>query len=112
MRISWTVVLLTEQHDLKPEVLDPAQMVHQAGEGHERGAGKRGAAGVGLGEVLPLGVDGGADVIQEGGEDRALVPASWDVGPRHGMILPRPVTAVEPISPGRSAAPHAPDRPA
>jgi hypothetical protein len=26
------------------------------------------------------------------------------------VILPRPVPAVEPISPGRSAAPHAPDR--
>ena len=48
-----------------------------------------GAAGVGLGQVLTLGVDGGADVVQEGGEDRALVPASWDVGPRHRQNPPK-----------------------
>jgi hypothetical protein len=83
------VVLLTQQHDLKPVVLDPAQMAHQARQGHQRGAGQRRAAGVGLGQVLTLGVDGGADIVQEGGEDRALVPASWDVGPRHRQNPPK-----------------------
>jgi hypothetical protein len=58
-------------------------VVHQAGEGHQRGGGQRGAAGVDLGEVLALGVDGGADVVQEGSEDRALVPGGRDVCPRH-----------------------------
>jgi hypothetical protein len=47
------------------------------------GEPEAGATGVDLGEVLALGVDGGADVVQEGGEDRALVPAGWDVCSQH-----------------------------
>jgi hypothetical protein len=78
------MVVLAEQHDLEPEVLDPAQVVHQAGEGHQWGGGQRCVPGIGLGEVLALGVDGGADVVQEGGEDGAFIPARWDVGPGHG----------------------------
>jgi hypothetical protein len=62
--------LSAAEHDLKPEVLHPAQVADQARDGHQREPGSGAPAGVGLGEVLALGVDGGPDLVQEGGQHR------------------------------------------